>query len=117
LGANNKVKKLSLGWLQWLNTDHKKKQTNFVWQCPWRYLTLILLVFFTHFSFHRQLGLYEDDWFFIRDVSNNTWEENLGRIQWAFQTFWQGRPLHMFFLTFFPWLGFQIGGLNGVYGH
>jgi len=60
-------------------------------------------------------GLYEDDWQFAGHAINYTAQENLDRVRYAVASFWQGRPLHMTFLTFIPWFGAKLGGLNALY--
>ncbi|MFN5513632.1 MAG: hypothetical protein ACK5CA_02490 [Cyanobacteriota bacterium] len=60
-------------------------------------------------------GFYEDDWVFAGHTINYTAKESLDRVSNAVVTFWQGRPLHMTFLTFIPWFGAKLGGLNALY--
>jgi len=60
-------------------------------------------------------GLYEDDWAFTGNAVTNSVEQNLFRVTSAFATFWQGRPLHMTFLTAIPAIGIELGGLKALF--
>lgn len=79
------------------------------------YLFFIFLVWTSHFLMANSFGLYEDDWGFTGNAITNTFTQNLARVNSALVTFWQGRPLHMVFLTLIPSLGAKLGGLNALY--
>jgi hypothetical protein len=79
------------------------------------YLTLLSLLWIAHFLFFQSFGLYEDDWAFTGNAINQTWSQNLETINGALITFWQGRPLHMVFLTLLPSLGAKLGGISTLY--
>ncbi|MFM6324407.1 MAG: hypothetical protein ACKPH1_00750 [Microcystis panniformis] len=79
------------------------------------YLTLLSLLWIAHFLFFQSFGLYEDDWAFTGIAINQTWSRNLETINSALITFWQGRPLHMVFLTILPFFGAKLGGISTLY--
>ena len=79
------------------------------------YLFIFFLVFFSHFLFVNFFGLYEDDWHFSGNAITNTFAQNIDRTSSALFTFWQGRPLHMTFLTFIPFFGAKLGGITTIY--
>jgi hypothetical protein len=79
------------------------------------YLTLLSLLWIAHFLFFQSFGLYEDDWAFTGIAINQTWNRNLETINSALITFWQGRPLHMVFLTILPFFGAKLGGITTLY--
>lgn len=79
------------------------------------YLTLLSLLWIAHFLFFQSFGLYEDDWAFTGIAINQTWNRNLETINSALITFWQGRPLHMVFLTILPFFGAKLGGISTLY--
>ena len=68
----------------------------------------------SRFLLSSSFGLYEDDWNFSGDAITNTFAQNIDRISSALFTFWQGRPLHMAFLTIIPSVGSKIGGVNAL---
>lgn len=79
------------------------------------YLTLLSLIWIAHFLFFQSFGLYEDDWAFTGNAMNNSLSQNIEGIYSAVMTFWQGRPLHMVFLTLLPSLGAKLGGISTLY--
>ena len=79
------------------------------------YLFIIFLTWMSRFLLSSSFGLYEDDWNFSGNAITNTFAQNIDRISSALLTFWQGRPLHMTFLTFIPSFGSKIGGVNTLY--
>jgi hypothetical protein len=79
------------------------------------YLFIIFLIWISRFLLSSSFGLYEDDWNFSGNAITNTLAQNIDRISSALFTFWQGRPLHMTFLTFIPSFGSKIGGVNALY--
>ena len=79
------------------------------------YLFSVVLIWMSHFLLSSSFGLYEDDWNFSGDAITNTFAQNIDKISSALFTFWQGRPLHMTFLTFIPSFGSKIGGINTLY--
>jgi hypothetical protein len=79
------------------------------------YLLIIFLIWISRFLLSSSFGLYEDDWPFIGNAVNNTFDQNINMVNKAFFTFWQGRPLHMTFLTFIPSLASKVGGVNALY--
>lgn len=79
------------------------------------YLFIIFLTWMSRFLLSSSFGLYEDDWNFSGNAITNELIQNIDRISSALLTFWQGRPLHMTFLTFIPSFGSKIGGLNSLY--
>ncbi|MCT0253152.1 hypothetical protein KQ311_04740 [Synechocystis sp. CS-94] len=81
----------------------------------WIYLLLIVVTWFARFLLVKDFGLYEDDWAFTSTAINNSLEQNWWRLTSALQTFWQGRPLHMAFLTFIPFWGAKLGGIQALY--
>lgn len=79
------------------------------------YLTLLSLIWIAHFLFFQSFGLYEDDWAFTGNALNNPLSQNIEGIYSAVMTFWQGRPLHMVFLTLLPSIGAKLGGISTLY--
>ncbi|UOO11026.1 glucosyltransferase domain-containing protein [Synechocystis sp. PCC 6803] len=79
------------------------------------YLFIISLVFFSRFLFINDFGLYEDDWAFSGTAISNNLTQNWIRLRASFGSFWQGRPLHMTFLTFIPFIGAKLGGIRALY--
>jgi hypothetical protein len=79
------------------------------------YSFIIFLTWISRFLLSNSLGLYEDDWHFSGNAITNTFAQNIDRISSALFTFWQGRPLHMTFLTFIPFLGAKLGGITTIY--
>jgi hypothetical protein len=79
------------------------------------YVLIIVLIAISRFCMMGDFGLYEDDWAFSGDAITNDFDQNLGRVTSAFKTFWQGRPLHMFFLTLIPALAGKSGSLKALY--
>lgn len=76
---------------------------------------LFFLIWMSRFLLSNSFGLYEDDWHFSGIAITNTLTQNLSRVNSALSSFWQGRPLHMIFLTFIPFWGSRLGGLNTLY--
>ena len=79
------------------------------------YLFIIVLIWMSRFLLSNSFGLYEDDWNFSGIAITNTFAQNIDRVRSALFTVWQGRPLHMTFLTFIPSFGSKIGGVNALY--
>jgi len=79
------------------------------------YLFIVFLIWMSRFLLSSSFGLYEDDWSFSGDAITNTFPQNIDNISSALFTFWQGRPLHMAFLTIIPSVGSKIGGVNALY--
>ena len=79
------------------------------------YLFIVVLIWISRFLLSSSFGLYEDDWPFIGNAVNNTFDQNINMVNKAFFTFWQGRPLHMTFFTFIPSFGSKVGGVNALY--
>ncbi len=79
------------------------------------YLFIIILVFFSRFLFIDDFGLYEDDWGFSGTAISNNLAQNWIRLRASLSSFWQGRPLHMTFLTFIPFIGAKLGGIRALY--
>jgi uncharacterized membrane protein YhaH (DUF805 family) len=79
------------------------------------YVLIVALIAISRFCMMGDFGLYEDDWAFTGNAITNDFDQNLGRVTSAFTAFWQGRPLHMFFLTLIPALAGKLGGLKALY--
>ena len=67
---------------------------------------------FHHF---RDLGLYEDDYFFISEAMGKTPAYLVTRLQTAFTVLPQGRPLGFFLPDLLSFVGDKLGGLAAIY--
>ncbi len=77
---------------------------------------LVLVIWVAHFWYSRQFGLYEDDWNRIPKVIGISWRDLwtlLGTNAMLGPS--QGRPLHPTLILLFSFLGFKLGGLQGIY--
>jgi hypothetical protein len=79
------------------------------------YVFIIFIIGLTRFSILNTFGLYEDDWAFTGNAITKSFSQNISGITSAFQSFWQGRPLHMTFIIFFASLGGYLGSLKALY--
>jgi len=76
---------------------------------------LALTIWVAHFFQFRGFGLYEDDYAFVSPSFGWNWNDLLIRTASDFSTWPQGRPLGFFLPHFFSFVGFQLGGLDGIY--
>ncbi|MGI9145061.1 MAG: hypothetical protein ACR2IK_00680 [Chloroflexota bacterium] len=74
-----------------------------------------LLVWAAQFHHFRDLGLYEDDYFFISEAMGKPPTYLLNRLQTAITVLPQGRPLGFFLPDLFSFVGDKLGGLATIY--
>lgn len=74
-----------------------------------------LLVWVAQFHHFRDLGLYEDDYFFIAEAMGKSPDYLLTRLQTAVTVLPQGRPLGFFLPDLLSFIGDKLGGLAAIY--
>jgi hypothetical protein len=74
-----------------------------------------LLVWVAQFHHFHELGLYEDDYFFISEAMGKDPSYLVGRFQTAFTVLPQGRPFGFFLPDLLSFIGDKLGGLPGIY--
>jgi hypothetical protein len=74
-----------------------------------------LLVWVAQFHHFRDLGLYEDDYFFIAEAMGKPPAYVLARLQTAVTVLPQGRPLGFFLPDLLSFIGDKLGGLAAIY--
>jgi hypothetical protein len=73
------------------------------------------LVWLAQFHHFRDLGLYEDDYFFISEAMGKTPAYLASRLQTAVTVLPQGRPLGFFLPDLLSFIGDKLDGLAGIY--
>ncbi|HLZ29320.1 MAG TPA: hypothetical protein VKV73_18550 [Chloroflexota bacterium] len=73
------------------------------------------LVWIAQFHHFRELGLYEDDYFFISEAMGKPPAYLMTRLQTAFTVLPQGRPLGFFLPDLLSFIGDKLGGLADIY--
>ncbi|MDQ6674609.1 MAG: hypothetical protein M3069_28390 [Chloroflexota bacterium] len=73
------------------------------------------LVWTAQFHHFRDLGLYEDDYFFISEAMGKPPAYLLSRLQTAVTVLPQGRPLGFFLPDLLSFVGDKLGGLAAIY--
>jgi len=77
---------------------------------------LILLIWTVRYWYSAQFGLYEDDWTLIPSAVNMSLSQILSLIgNYIGKFLGQGRPLQTSMVYLFSFLGWKIGGLQGIY--
>ena len=74
-----------------------------------------LLVWVAQFHHFRDLGLYEDDYFFISEAMGQDVSYVLDRLHTAVTVLPQGRPLGFFLPDLLSFVGDKLGGLAAIY--
>jgi hypothetical protein len=74
-----------------------------------------ILVWVAQFHHFRELGLYEDDYFFISEAMGKDTGYLLSRFQTAFTVLPQGRPFGFFLPDLLSFIGDKLGGLPAIY--
>jgi hypothetical protein len=74
-----------------------------------------LLVWVAQFHHFRDLGLYEDDYFFISRAMGQDFSYVLDRLHTAVTVLPQGRPLGFFLPDLLSFIGDKLGGLAAIY--
>jgi len=79
------------------------------------YVLLSLIIWLAHFLFAHEFGLYEDDYYFISPPFG--WDLNKLSIEILnnFETWPQGRPIGFSLPILFSFIGYNLGGLYGIY--
>lgn len=78
---------------------------------------LAVITWMCHFTLSGRMGFYEDD--YACAVPTMTW--NWHRMQYAITTQvtafpgWQGRAMGWILLSLLPWVGYRVGGVEGMY--
>jgi hypothetical protein len=78
-------------------------------------LFLLLLDQAVHFFHSADFGLYEDDWFFCGAAYQWDTAGVLGLMVRQMEEFVFGRPLEIFFLYFYGWLGAMLDSIRALY--
>ena len=74
-----------------------------------------LLIGFSHFFYHRDFGLYEDDYAYIGQILSYSPGELVKLVIQTHLSFMQGRPLHPSLIYIFSFLGYRLAGIDGMY--
>jgi hypothetical protein len=99
-------------------TTHAGKRREISRLCKERLPILVLLaitIWTAHFSQSFHFGLYEDDWAFIGQPIDWTWNQFLDWLSICFTAWPQGRPVGFATVATLAYMGNRIGGLEFLY--